>query len=166
MSAELVFVLDADVFIEAARRYYAFDLGTRFWDNLISLATEGRVCSIDRVQQELNRGNDELKEWANNRFSEAFNSTDEDEVANAFSEIMTWVNDQKQFLDAAKADFANGADGWLVAYAKVKNYEVVTEEVLRPDIKKKVPIPNVCEAFRVNYCNTFDMLRRLGVRLA
>jgi hypothetical protein len=27
-----VYVLDANVFIEAARRYYAFDLATRFWD--------------------------------------------------------------------------------------------------------------------------------------
>jgi hypothetical protein len=30
-----VYVLDADVFIEASRRYYAFDIAPKFWDSLI-----------------------------------------------------------------------------------------------------------------------------------
>jgi hypothetical protein len=164
--AEPVFVLDSNVFIEAARRYYAFDLGTKFWDSLISFAKDGRICSIDRVKQELNRGKDDLAEWVNHQFYEAFASTDEEKVIASFREIMTWVNNQGQFLPSAKSDFANGADGWLIAYAMVKNYEVVTQEVLKPDIRNKVPIPNVCQAFNVKFGNTFDMLRQLGVRLA
>jgi len=32
-----VYVLDANVFIEAARRYYAFDIAPKFWDTLIQL---------------------------------------------------------------------------------------------------------------------------------
>jgi len=79
---------------------------------------------------------------------------------------MGWVYAQDQFLDAAKADFADGADGWLVAYTSSKGYVVVTHEVLNPDIKIKVPIPNVCDAFGVSYVNTFEMLRQLGVRFA
>ena len=79
---------------------------------------------------------------------------------------MTWVQAQDQFSDAAKADFATGADGWLVAYAKSKGLIVVTHEVLDPSIKRKVPIPNVCEAFSVNYVDTFEMLRQLGVRFS
>jgi len=164
--AEPVFVLDTDVFIEAARRYYAFDLGTKFWDILISQAKDGRICCIDRVKQELDRGKDDLKEWANKQFSGAFASTDEEEVVFSFREIMAWVNNQGQFLPAAKSDFANGADGWLIAYAKVKGYVVVTHEVWAPDARSKIPIPNVCQAFKVEFCDTFDMLRTLGVRFA
>ena len=77
---------------------------------------------------------------------------------------MTWVQGQGQFSDAAKADFARGADGWLVAYAKAKDCIVVTLEVIKPDIRWKVPIPNVCQAFGLQFVNTFEMLRRLGVK--
>lgn len=62
--------------------------------------------------------------------------------------------------------FANGADGWLVAYARAKGHVVVTHEQLSADVRRKVPIPNVCNAFGVRYVDTFEMLRELGVRLA
>jgi hypothetical protein len=77
---------------------------------------------------------------------------------------MSWVQAQNRFSDAAKAEFASGADGWLVAYAKVKGRIVVTHELPNNDARRKVPIPNVCVAFGVNYRDTFAMLRELGVR--
>ncbi len=160
------YVLDANVFIEAARRYYAFDLAPPFWESLVQHAENGRIYSIDRVKVELERGKDELAEWATSQFSNAFASTDEEEVTNSYASVMGWVRAQDQFSDAAKADFADGADGWLVAYAMSKSQIVVTHEVLDPGIKRKVPIPNVCEAFSVNYVDTFAMLRELGVRFS
>jgi Domain of unknown function (DUF4411) len=74
------YVLDANVFIEAARRYYAFDLAPRFWESLAHHAASGRVRSIDRVKQELERGKDELAQWVDNNFSNALASTDEPDV--------------------------------------------------------------------------------------
>ncbi len=79
---------------------------------------------------------------------------------------MAWVQAQRQFLDGAKADFAKGADGWLVAYAKAKAGIVVTQEVLDPNVRSRVKIPNVCQAFRVPFCDTFQMLRGLGVKFS
>ena len=160
------YVLDSNVFMEAARRYYAFDLAPKFWESLVHHAAKGRLESIERIKQEIERGNDELAIWATSQFSDAFASTDEEDVTESYSEVMSWVQAQDQFSDAAKADFAAGADGWLVAYAKAKERIVVTHEVLNPDIIRKVPIPNVCEAFGVSYVNTFEMLRELGVRFA
>ena len=160
------YILDANVFIEAARRYYAFDIAPAFWENLVHHAENGQIQSIDSVRHELERGRDELATWATTEFSDAFASTNEDDVIEAYGEIMNWVQTQSRFSDAAKADFASGADGWLVAYAKAKGYIVVTHEVLDPDIRRKVPIPNVCNAFDVNYYDTFEMLRRLGVRFS
>jgi hypothetical protein len=162
-----VYVLDANVFIEAARHYYAFDIAPKFWDSLIQYAANGVIESIDRIlDPELNKGKDELAEWANSNFSHAFHSTNEHAVIESYGRVMTWVQDQSQYTDAAKAGFANEADGWLVAYAMAKGRIVVTHEVPAPDAKNRVPIPNVCVQFNVPYVDTFKMLRDLGVRFA
>ena len=160
------FVLDANVFIEAARRYYAFDLVPVFWESLIEYATAGRIQSIDRVRKELEEGKDELAEWAKRHFSHAFASTDKEDIVRSYGKVINWVNGQVEFCDAAKAEFAHAknADGWVIAYAHARRCIVVTQEVLAPDAKRKVPIPNVCQAFNVSFIDTFEMLRKLGAR--
>lgn len=160
------YVLDANVFIQAARRYYAFDIAPGFWEALVSHAESGEVQSIDRVEQELERGKDALADWIHGPFSAAFATTDDPDVIRSFAEMMAWVQAHAQFSDAAKAEFAGCADGWLVAHARVKDRVLVTHEQPAPDAKRKVPIPSVCEAFGVPFVDTFEMLRRLGVRLA
>ena len=130
------------------------------------MAEQGVACSIDRVKDELERGRDELAKWAKDSvFSDAFAPTDDTDVISAFGDIMNWVNNQDQFNDAAKAQFADCADGWLIAYAKVNDFVVVTHELLNPEIKRKVPIPNVCEICGVRYIDTYTMLRELNIRL-
>jgi len=124
------------------------------------------VRSIDRVKAEIDRLHDELAEWASQRWSDAFASTDDPEVVAAFREIMIWVQAQSQFTDAAKTEFAASADGWLVAFARVHGHTVVTHEKPSADARRRVKIPNVCEAFKVPYTNTYDMLRALGAKLA
>lgn len=161
---DMKYVLDANVFIEAAHRYYAFDLAPGFWESLVGHANNGRIQTIDRVKQELERGKDNLAEWANSHFSHACVSTDEETIIETYAKIMNWVNDQSQFFDATKAAFASGADGWLVAYVKVKGSVLVTQEVAVPDVRRRVPIPNVCQAFALPYVDTFHMLRKLGVQ--
>ena len=165
MTGDPVYVLDANVFIEAARRYYAFDVAPAFWTSLVHHAAQSRIQSIDKIKEELERGNDELADWIKiGNMSDAFASTDQEDVINIFSEMMRWVQGTAQFYDAAKAQFASGVDGWLVAYAKAKNCIVVTHEEYHPDAKNRVPIPNVCRAFDVRSVDTFQMLRDLGVR--
>jgi uncharacterized protein DUF4411 len=129
MGDDQVFVLDANVFIEAKNSYYAFDLAPLFWRSLIEHAETGCICSIDHVKNELERGNDQLAIWAKDEFVHAFASTDEENIIKYYSEIINWVNNNDQFLDIGKSDFAKGADGWLVAYAKENNCIVVTQEV-------------------------------------
>lgn len=69
MTASRTYVLDANVFIEASRRYYAFDIAPSFWQILIDHAGKGQVLSIDHIKVELERGKDELAKWAKNDFS-------------------------------------------------------------------------------------------------
>lgn len=159
-----IYVLDSNVFIQAARQYYAFDIVPSFWVKLEEQAANGRIVSIDRVKAEIDRGDDELKEWVNSKFGLYFKSTQTQEVIEAYKEVIKWVANNNQYNESAKCQFANGADGWLVAYAKTYGYIVVTHEKRNPETKNKVPIPNVCVQFRVTYVDTFKMLRNLGVQ--
>lgn len=73
------FVLDANVFMEASRRYYPLDFAKPFWDGLIQYAAESTICSIDKVFDEINKGNDSLKTWADTDFNNYFIATKNDE---------------------------------------------------------------------------------------
>ncbi len=161
----LPYLLDANVFITAKNFYYAFDLAPGFWDSLATNAANGNILSIDYVKRELEAHQDNLKDWIINNFVIAFNSTNDNAVIQSYTNVINWVQNQNQFTDAAKADFARGADGWLVAYAMAKGGIVVTLEILNLNIRRKVPIPNVCQQFGVQFVDTFEMLRQLGVQL-
>ena len=129
--------------------------------------------SIDRVKKELERGvkkeleeeRDKLAEWVTNEFAYAFHSTDQADVIKSYSEIIDWVQTQPQYKDSAKAEFAQDADGWLIAYTKAKGCVIVTHEEYAKDAKKRIPIPNVCKAFNIEYIVTFAMLRALKINL-
>jgi uncharacterized protein DUF4411 len=165
MRADARFVLDANVFIQAYRGYYAFDLCPGYWAALLAHHDGARLCSIDRVKGELVGGGDALADWAARTVPAAFfAATIDPAVTGWFGQMMAWVQAQAQFLPAAKADFAVKADGWLVAYAKAFGFAVVTLEVSNPSVKRKVPIPNVCDAFGVEHLGTFDMLRALATQ--
>jgi hypothetical protein len=160
--SEDTFVLDTNVFIQAYRRYYALDLCPGFWESLEHYCQAGRLLSIDRVQAEINEG-DALHEWVTQAPDTLFASTADGAVASQFAEMMLWVQENENFTEAAKSEFATVADGWLIAYAKVHGHVVVTHETFDPRIKSRVKIPNVCRQFDVRVDEPFSMLRSLGV---
>lgn len=78
----------------------------------------------------------------------------------------TYIVDSDVFITAnnyAKAKFATGADGWLVAYARAHDAIVVTNEQSAPESRREVKLPDVCSQFGVKHENTFAMLRTLNV---
>ena len=164
-NAPSVYVLDANVFMTAHHDYYAPDLCPGFWKCLEHYSREGRLSSIDRVRSEV-LSPDKLVKWVKQAPSNLFRSSAQRKVVDAFSEMQTWVQGNDQFLSPAKDDFARVADGWLAAYAKVHGAIVVAQEVFDPNVRRRVPLPNVCKKFDVAYRNTFEMLRDLGVRFA
>ena len=62
-----VYLLDANVFIEAKNRHYGFDFCPAFWEWLVERNRDGKVASIEKVAEELHKGADELKDWAKER---------------------------------------------------------------------------------------------------
>ncbi len=156
------YLLDTGVFVQAHRNYYGLDLCPGFWEALRHFQGEGRLRSLDRVRDEIREG-DALADWIGEAPEGLFVSTAAPEVLAKYGDVMAWAN-AANFTDAAKAEFASGADGWLVAYAAVHGLVVVTHESHEPDRKNKVKIPNACEQFNVERANTFWMLRKLEVR--
>ena len=156
------FLSDANVFIEAYQRYYSFDICPGFWECLIHFCRQRRLYSIDRVRRELIGRGDALSDWAQNAPADLFVSSMESSVTERYREVMTWVYANRQFSMPAKNQFSGGADGWLVAYAEVHEAILVTHEEHHPDARRRVPLPNVCHQFGVQYQNTFEMLRDLG----
>lgn len=163
-----MYLLDANVFINAYRDYYSFDIVPKFWSRLVSLAGNSQICSIDKVRDELctNEADpDDLHIWSASQFQEYFDVTDAHDVLQAYAEIQQWSFQNPQFTDAAKSEFASNADAWLIAYAKAKGCKVVTHEGYNRDTRKRILIPVVCIHFGISYVNTFEMLRELQIQI-
>ena len=174
MTFVIKYALDSDVLMQAARNFYAFDIAPGFWNALIHHGEEGSIVSIDRVKAEVDRGNDELKDWANNDFHQSFESTNQDDVIEAYRRVMNWAYAEPRFTDAAKSEFARetNADAWIVSYAIAFNENnaetkifVVTQEKFEPNIIAKIKIPNVCRVFDIKSVDLYQMLRALKVKL-
>ena len=109
------FILDANVFMEASRRYYPLDFAKPFWDAILLFSRQGVVCSIDKVLNEIKQGNDELKVWAESEFIEYFSSTQNEQILQAYSSIVSWGQSQTQYTQIAKNTFMEetNADTWV-----------------------------------------------------
>lgn len=136
------YVLDANCFIEPHQRFYPFDIAPGYWKALKEQHESGRICSIDRVKTELLAHKDRLSQWVSDLDPEFFKQTRDHAVIRDYRKIMTWVESSTKYTPAAKAEFARGADGWLIAFSKVNNRIVVSSETYESARKNKVKIPN------------------------
>ncbi len=164
-----VYILDANVFIQAHRLYYPFDVAPGFWDSLVEFGQKGTIRSIDWVRNEIIGSKDELAKWVKGDgavlFRDTITSDESDAVIAAYGQVGSLVNATARYQDIHREAFLAGADGWVVAYAKVIGGTVVTmEQPARTGAKVK--IPDVCEAIGVPWTNTYTLLRNLGVRLS
>ena len=154
------YILDANVLIEAKRRYYSFDLCPGFWDSLLYHNNIGNLESIDRVGKDLSEG-DDLDAWKKQSPS-FFAPTESSAISTAYRDINQWVQSQERFSNFEKSRFADDVDAWVIAYAKANNAIVVTHEVSAPK-STKIKIPDVCDYFDIKCTDTFDMLQKLGI---
>jgi len=161
----LKYVLDSDVFIQAFKGYYCFDLCPAFWEALTTHHDRGTLITLDHVKNEINECKDELSDWFNQLPLTWFAPTDGEEIIKTYVSIMKHVS-QGNYKDSAKSHFASGADGWVIAFAAATNCIVVTQEVSARDSKKKIKIPDICDAIGVEHIGTYEMLRALGVKFS
>ena len=161
------YLLDTSVLVEASKRYYEHNLVSTFWECLTDQSRIGVISSIDKVKNEIHAKNAFLTNWANNNFAQ-WESTASNDTVNGYKKLIQWSIAHQQFNVDAKNEFANKdeADPWLIAHAIATGCVVVTEEVFNHDIKRKIPIPNVCKEFDVPCMNTFQMLHKLEIKLS
>jgi predicted nucleic acid-binding protein len=155
-----MYLVDANILIDAKNRYYAFDIAPGFWAWLDQAHRNEQVISIDAVRDELLAGHDELADWAKAR-RDFFLPADQLTVQN-FAPLSTWAASQN-YKPAALQEFTRDqADFALIAHAAGHGDIVVTNEQPRPDSRKKVKIPDACAAMGVRTADIFTVLRMTG----
>ena len=155
------YLLDANIFIEAKNRHYGFDFCPAFWEWLVERNISQRVFSIDKVANEIAKGNDDLKAWAQKRSAGFFLMTGTNATAQ-FCKVSEWANSQN-YEQGAINTFLQSADYYLVAHALAGDFVVVTHEV-RANSNNKIKLPNVCAGLGLRCMNPYKMLRREKAR--
>ncbi|SHJ05335.1 DUF4411 family protein [Halodesulfovibrio aestuarii] len=159
-----MYLLDANVFIQAKNLHYRFPTFPCFWSWLDECNTNGQLASINFIKQELANGNDTLASWAKAASSNWFLQESDIQTQQNFSSIAHWVITHQQFHQTAKNEFLSCGDPWLIAKAKSINATIVTHEKSVPQSKKKIFIPDVCIQYGVQYIDTFDLLETLNAQ--
>jgi hypothetical protein len=154
----VTYLLDANVFIEAKNRYYAFNLCPAFWTWLDHAAAAGTVASVGKVGEELRAVADELTEWAQSRPS-LFLDPDE-RVVQSLRVVGQWAN-SNNYRQAAINEFLESGDYYLVGHAHAHNLTIVTHEIASEGLKK-IKIPNACQGVGVRYMDPWAMLTAEG----
>jgi hypothetical protein len=152
----MAYLLDTNVFITAKNSHYGFEFCPAFWDWLDVANGTGTVHSIERVYDELIERGDDLSEWA--RARRAFFLPLSADDARSVADVNRWANDSPDYDPAAKAEFADAADSFLVAQARAGGHTIVTHERIS-DGRKRIKIPNAAVAHGVQWHSPFHMLR-------
>ena len=121
----MAYLLDANVFIQARKLHYAFDICPGFWDWIEERAAAGEVRSIEEVGRELRAGTDELATWAAAHGDAFFLPSDAAMLA-SFQAVSTWVS-TRNYGQPAVATFLQVADYFLVARAHAHGDVLITQ---------------------------------------
>lgn len=152
----MTYLLDANVFIQAKNLHYGLDFCPAFWDWLVEQNAAGKVFSIEKVEDEINAGDDELSEWVGNRDVGFFLRPDA-AVAAQFGPVSTWASGQG-YEPGAVSGFLQVADYYLIAHALAHGQAVVTHEVPSNSLKR-IKIPNACIGLGIKFMTPYEMLR-------
>ena len=151
------YLLDADVFIEAKDRHYGFDFCPAFWDWLIERNGAGLVFSVEKVAEDIQKGNDDLATWAAG-LGPAFFLPAVNSVPASLSTLSTWAT-SRAYTQAAIAEFFGSSDYHLIGHGHAAGFTVVTHERSEPLRTGKIKIPDACAGVGVVCMTPYEMLR-------
>lgn len=158
-----MYLLDANVLIDANRDYYPIDRVPEFWDWLADIGRQGLVKLPLEIYEEVIAGReDRLTLWLkDNRCLLVL-----DEFVQA--ELVAQVVEQGYGSDLTDDEIEKiGQDPFLIAYALASEGSrvIVTTEVSRPSTtRSNRRLPDVCRGLGVDPINTFELVRRLDFR--
>ncbi len=164
MATANLHIIDANVMLEAANRYYSFNLVPGFWNWLAEQSYAGTVRSASMVKDEIDYPL-ELVAWVKERVAEGFFvDVSEPAIQDKCREVADWVLAQN-FGPEHVARFLDGADPWIISTAAALKATVVSQEIATGTGSKKIKIPNVCQVFGVQCIDTLAMLKSMGAQL-
>jgi len=148
-----MYCIDASALIDGWVRYYPPDVLPTLWKNMEILIRNGRLLAPEEVRLELERGGDDLYEWASQRNGLFRPATDQ--VQTRLTEI---VNRFPDFVPDHSNDGV-WADAYVIALAQVEHATVVTGEKLAPGNARHPKIPNICTDLVIDYINILGLIR-------
>jgi len=160
----MLYLLDANVLIDANRDYYPINSVPEYWSWLIHQGKNSFVKIPLEAYEEIKVGNDNLASWIkNHEVEEALLLGEEVNVS-----LVSLVMNTGYAPDLTDDDVEKiGRDPFLIAYALVQKKErcVVTTEVSKPKRKRaNRHVPDVCNSIGVKWCDPFKLLHTLNFR--
>jgi len=157
----LLYLLDANVLIDASRDYYPLQRVPEFWEWLQNAGENSHTRIPHEVYKEITDGTDDLATWAKKGHIKTALLFQE-EVDSA---LVSHATDRGYASDLTDDEVVKiGRDPFLIAYAlsDSENRFVVTTEVSKPKRRRaNRHLPDVCRDLGVACCNTFEFLRAL-----
>lgn len=157
-------LLDANVFITAARQHFSFDIAPGYWTWLAEQHAAGRIASVPAVRDELLVGGDALSVWAAG-LPATFWLPESAQTVNAMRSLAIWASSASRFTPAGVTEFLDSADLRLIAEGHAGGHTIVTHEVSSPGSRRRVLIPDACAELKVSCVNPWHLHRVLGLRL-
>lgn len=158
------YLFDTNIFIRSKNEMPA-DVWPTFWMRISSLINNGDIYSSIKVKEEIAHGNDELTTWMRDNATHSFYLPLDADVLSKYYETQNWAMHNPVFTQSARNEYADAADAYLVATAAAKDMTLVTYETSDPACRRKVKIPDACDAMGVRYCDLNTALRELGVTI-
>lgn len=163
-----MFLLDANVFMEASRTYYSEALAPAYWTWVAAQHAAGNLASIAAVRNEIDdgRGAGHLKKWAKSLPPTFWVQPTQPSVT-AMAVLSAWTMDPtRTYTAAARRAFLQEADYLLISEALGGGHVVVTREKSSPEAKKRVLIPDACAGVGVECREPFKVYEHLGLCLS
>lgn len=161
----MLYLLDANVLIDANRDYYPLARVPQFWEWIAAHAAAGNVAMPVENYDEVIAGNeDELAVWLRRTDIKDVLVLREESDAVLVSRVV--AEGYAPNLTDVELE-AIGNDPFLVAHALAGYPDrcVVTTERSRPGrTRHNRHVPDVCRTFGIDCCNTFELTRRLDFR--
>lgn len=152
----MVYCIDTSSLVEAWRRSYPPDVLPSLWVKIEEMIDNNLLISSEEVLTELSIGGDDLHKWAKKQ-NKLFYPINVD-IQNEVSKIMAHPIHSK-VVDLRNPS-AVDADPFVIATAKIKGCDLVTQEKFQPDLNaKKIGIPNVCRDLGIKHMTFLEFWR-------
>ena len=158
----MLYLIDANVLINANRDYYPIRRVPQFWDWLVAMGQQELVKVPLEIYEEIIVGSDALTTWLKDNKNAIL--LDESVSANLVANIV----DRGYANDLTDDELLKmGNDPFLIAYALADRNRrcVVSTEASRPSrVRANRHIPDVCDDFDILCIDTFQLVRTLDFR--